>query len=46
MVQAEVTVQNSSLDDLVPLRSDGSPTYMLAVVVDDHDMGITRDPRR
>ncbi len=41
MVQAEVTVQNSSLDDLVLLRSDGTPTYMLAVVVDDHDMGIT-----
>ena len=41
MVQGEVSVQNSSLDDLVLLRSDGSPTYMLAVVVDDHDMGIT-----
>ena len=41
MVQGAVTVQNSSLDDLVLLRSDGSPTYMLAVVVDDHDMGIT-----
>ena len=41
MVQGEVTVQNDRLDDLVLLRSDGSPTYMLAVVVDDHDMGIT-----
>jgi len=34
-------VQNSELDDFVLLRSDGSPTYMLAVVVDDHDMGVT-----
>ena len=41
MVQGVVSVQNSSLDDLVLLRSDGTPTYMLAVVVDDHDMGIT-----
>ena len=41
MVQGEVTVQNDRLDDMVLLRSDGSPTYMLAVVVDDHDMGIT-----
>jgi glutamyl-tRNA synthetase len=41
MVQGEVSVQNSSLDDLVLLRSDRTPTYMLAVVVDDHDMGIT-----
>jgi glutamyl-tRNA synthetase len=40
-VQGEVTVKNETLDDLVLLRSDGSPTYMLAVVVDDHDMGIT-----
>ena len=40
-VQGTVTVQNSELDDFVLLRSDGSPTYMLAVVVDDHDMGIT-----
>lgn len=40
-VQGEVTVQNAELDDLVLLRSDGNPTYMLAVVVDDHDMGIT-----
>ena len=40
-VQGQVTVQNSEIDDFVLLRSDGSPTYMLAVVVDDHDMGIT-----
>lgn len=40
-VQGSVTVQNSELDDLILLRSDGTPTYMLAVVVDDHDMGIT-----
>ena len=41
MVQGDVSVQNSSLDDLILLRSDGTPTYMLAVVVDDYDMGIT-----
>ncbi|HEX8300199.1 glutamate--tRNA ligase [Sphingomonas sp.] len=41
LVQGEVTVQNSEIDDLVLLRSDGTPTYMLAVVVDDHDMGVT-----
>ncbi|MBV9114613.1 MAG: glutamate--tRNA ligase [Hyphomicrobiales bacterium] len=41
MVQGPVTWQNKDLDDLVLLRSDGTPTYMLAVVVDDHDMGIT-----
>lgn len=41
MVQGEVTVDNSQLDDLVLVRSDGTPTYMLSVVVDDHDMGIT-----
>lgn len=41
MVQGNVTVDNSQLDDLVLVRSDGSPTYMLSVVVDDHDMGIT-----
>ncbi len=41
-VQGEVTVKNSELDDMVLLRSDGTPTYMLAVVVDDHDMGITQ----
>ena len=40
-VQGAVTVQNAELDDLVLLRSDGTPTYMLAVVVDDHDMGVT-----
>ena len=40
-VQGSVTVQNSVLDDMVILRADGTPTYMLAVVVDDHDMGIT-----
>jgi glutamyl-tRNA synthetase len=40
-VQGPVTVQNAELDDFVLLRSDGTPTYMLAVVVDDHDMGIT-----
>jgi glutamyl-tRNA synthetase len=40
-VQGRVVWQNSDLDDLVLLRSDGTPTYMLAVVVDDHDMGIT-----
>ncbi|HEX8486155.1 glutamate--tRNA ligase [Sphingomonas sp.] len=40
-VQGTVTVQNAELDDLILLRSDGTPTYMLAVVVDDHDMGVT-----
>src|SRR5207248_5190666 len=40
-VQGRVVWQNESLDDLVLLRSDGTPTYMLAVVVDDHDMGVT-----
>ena len=40
-VQGAVTVQNDSLDDMILLRSDGTPTYMLAVVVDDHDMGVT-----
>ncbi|MGB1036810.1 MAG: glutamate--tRNA ligase, partial [Candidatus Puniceispirillales bacterium] len=40
-VQGEVTVQHKQLDDLVMLRSDGTPTYMLAVVVDDHDIGVT-----
>ncbi|MEM6902928.1 MAG: glutamate--tRNA ligase [Pseudomonadota bacterium] len=40
-VQGEVTIANAQLDDMVLLRSDGSPTYMLSVVVDDHDMGIT-----
>ena len=40
-VQGKVTFANRDLDDLVLLRSDGNPTYMLAVVVDDHDMGVT-----
>jgi glutamyl-tRNA synthetase len=40
-VQGRVTWQNKELDDLVLLRSDGTPTYMLAVVVDDHDMAVT-----
>ena len=40
-VQGTVTVQNAELDDMVLLRSDGTPTYMLAVVVDDYDMGVT-----
>ena len=40
-VQGTVTVQNSELDDFILLRSDGTPTYMLAVVVDDADMGVT-----
>ena len=41
-VQGRVVWQNHDLDDLVLLRSDGNPTYMLAVVVDDHDMGVTQ----
>jgi glutamyl-tRNA synthetase len=41
VVQGTVTWKNETLDDLVLLRSDGTPTYMLAVVVDDHDMGVT-----
>ncbi len=40
-VQGRVTWQNENLDDFVLLRSDGTPTYMLAVVVDDHDMAVT-----
>ena len=40
-VQGPVTVRNDQLDDMILLRSDGTPTYMHAVVVDDHDMGIT-----
>jgi len=40
-VQGKVVFANKDLDDLVLLRSDGTPTYMLAVVVDDHDMGVT-----
>jgi glutamyl-tRNA synthetase len=41
LVQGRVTVSNAEIDDFVLLRSDGTPTYMLAVVVDDHDMGVT-----
>ena len=41
LVQGEVKVQNAQLDDMVLLRADGTPTYMLSVVVDDHDMEIT-----
>jgi glutamyl-tRNA synthetase len=41
VVQGTVTWKNETLDDLILLRSDGTPTYMLAVVVDDHDMGVT-----
>jgi glutamyl-tRNA synthetase len=41
LVQGQVTFANLALDDLVLLRSDGAPTYNLAVVVDDHDMGVT-----
>ncbi len=40
-VQGDVTFANDQLDDMVLLRSDGTPTYMHAVVVDDHDMGVT-----
>ncbi|MFK7791858.1 MAG: glutamate--tRNA ligase [Devosiaceae bacterium] len=40
-VQGDVKTPNKDLDDFIILRSDGSPTYMLAVVVDDHDMGVT-----
>jgi glutamyl-tRNA synthetase len=40
-VQGTITVQNIEIDDYVILRGDGTPTYMLAVVVDDHDMGVT-----
>ena len=40
-VQGDVTFANDQLDDLVILRSDGTPTYMLSVVVDDHDMGVS-----
>ncbi len=41
LVQGRITVSNRELDDFVILRGDGTPTYMLAVVVDDHDMGVT-----
>jgi glutamyl-tRNA synthetase len=40
-VQGRVIIRNETLDDMIVLRSDGTPTYMLAVVVDDHDMGVT-----
>jgi len=41
LVQGSVTVANEQLDDMILLRADGTPTYMLSVVVDDHDMEIT-----
>ncbi len=41
LVQGEVRVKNAEIDDMIILRSDGTPTYLHAVVVDDHDMGIT-----
>ncbi|KEJ89495.1 glutamate--tRNA ligase [Sulfitobacter donghicola] len=41
VVQGDVKIDNAQLDDMILLRSDGSPVYMLAVVVDDHDMGVT-----
>lgn len=40
-VQGKVVIKNETLDDMIVLRSDGTPVYMLAVVVDDHDMGVT-----
>ncbi|WP_295314503.1 glutamate--tRNA ligase [Roseobacter sp.] len=40
-VQGDVRISNDQLDDMILLRSDGTPVYMLAVVVDDHDMGVT-----
>jgi glutamyl-tRNA synthetase len=40
-VQGDVVVRNEQLDDMILLRADGTPTYMLSVVVDDHDMGVT-----
>lgn len=40
-VQGKVSVRNEEIDDYILLRADGTPTYMLAVVVDDHDMGVT-----
>ncbi len=40
-VQGRVVIRNDQLDDMICLRSDGTPTYMLAVVADDHDMGVT-----
>ncbi|MDG1996005.1 MAG: glutamate--tRNA ligase, partial [Emcibacteraceae bacterium] len=41
LVQGDVTTQNEQLDDMILLRADGTPTYMLSVVVDDYDMGVT-----
>ena len=41
LVQGQVKVANEQLDDMILMRADGTPTYMLAVVVDDHDMGVT-----
>lgn len=41
LVQGPITIRNDQIDDMVLLRTDGTPTYMLSVVVDDHDMGIT-----
>lgn len=41
LLQGDIVIENSHLDDMVLVRSDCSPTYMLAVVVDDHEMGIT-----
>lgn len=41
LVQGDVKVANDQLDDMILMRADGTPTYMLAVVVDDHDMGVT-----
>ena len=40
-VQGRITIQAQEIDDLILMRADGTPTYMLAVVVDDHDMGVT-----
>ncbi len=40
-VQGRVVIKNEQLDDLILLRADGTPTYMLSVIVDDHDMGVT-----
>ena len=40
-VQGDVNIKNDQLDDMILLRSDGTPVYMLSVVVDDHDMGVT-----
>ena len=40
-VQGNISIQNNQLDDMILLRSDGTPVYMLAVAVDDHDMGVT-----